>query len=163
MNLHKILNTDHDGRDQSPSLKLEGPKDSKAENAEEESVENDNLRSPDNDNDGDMASSLVSRPSSSLSEIESSRKRAAVSGNDNSLDQDLQPASSSSLSKTKLKRLKAKNSTWTLEEDRTLIGLVMNTLPIQDFTEYARILNKRDSQTVRYRWKVILRRARAED
>lgn len=63
----------------------------------------------------------------------------------------------------KLKRVKAKNSTWTLEEDKKLIELVTSTLPTQDFSEYARILNKRDAQTVRYRWKVILRRSKGED
>lgn len=36
----------------------------------------------------------------------------------------------------------------------------MATLPKQDYENYARILNKRDGQTVRYRWKVILRRAK---
>ena len=36
----------------------------------------------------------------------------------------------------------------------------MATLPKQDYENYAKLLNKRDGQTVRYRWKVILRRAR---
>lgn len=63
---------------------------------------------------------------------------------------------------TRPKRSKAKNSTWTIEEDRQLIDLILNTLPVQDYAEYARILNKRDAQTIRYRWRVILRRARGE-
>ncbi|KAA8910830.1 hypothetical protein TRICI_004018 [Trichomonascus ciferrii] len=61
------------------------------------------------------------------------------------------------------KRVKAPNSTWTLEDDAKLVDLVLSTLPRQDFAEYARILNKRDSQTVRYRWKVIVRRAKGAD
>ncbi|ANB13850.1 hypothetical protein AWJ20_4799 [Sugiyamaella lignohabitans] len=64
--------------------------------------------------------------------------------------------------KGKSKRSKAKNSTWAIEDDRKLVDLVMSTLPTQDFAEYARVLNKRDAQTIRYRWKVILRRAKGE-
>ncbi|CAN6610990.1 hypothetical protein TRVA0_004S03422 [Trichomonascus vanleenenianus] len=62
--------------------------------------------------------------------------------------------------KGKSKRIKAPNSTWTLEDDAKLVDLVLRTLPRQDYNEYARILNKRDAQTVRYRWKVIVRRAK---
>ncbi|KAG5366119.1 hypothetical protein CJU89_0530 [Yarrowia sp. B02] len=60
------------------------------------------------------------------------------------------------------KRSKAPNSTWTMEDDNKLLDLVLSTLPRQDYAEYARLLNKRDSQTVRYRWKVLVRRARGE-
>lgn len=71
-----------------------------------------------------------------------------------------QPSSSATAGK---KRVKAPNSTWTLEDDAKLVDLVLSTLPRQDFAEYARMLNKRDSQTVRYRWKVIVRRAKGAD
>lgn len=72
------------------------------------------------------------------------------------------PVSTTATGVQRPKRSKAKNSTWTIEEDRQLIDLVLNTLPVQDYAEYARILNKRDAQTIRYRWRVILRRARGE-
>ncbi|KAK9449352.1 uncharacterized protein V1518DRAFT_250691 [Limtongia smithiae] len=60
------------------------------------------------------------------------------------------------------KRRKAPNSTWTNEEDKRLVDMVLRTLPRQDFNEYAQILNKRDGQTVRYRWKVLIRRAKGD-
>ncbi|KAK9429545.1 hypothetical protein V1505DRAFT_152972 [Lipomyces doorenjongii] len=73
------------------------------------------------------------------------------------------PQEESSMSAVKPKRRKAPNSTWTLEEDRKLVDMVLQTLPRQDFSEYAQILNKRDGQTVRYRWKVLVRRAKGEN
>lgn len=39
---------------------------------------------------------------------------------------------------------------------------MLSTLPKQDFEKYSKLLNKRDGQTVRYRWKVILKRAKGE-
>ncbi|KAK9487689.1 hypothetical protein V1527DRAFT_309805 [Lipomyces starkeyi] len=73
------------------------------------------------------------------------------------------PQEELSMSAAKPKRRKAPNSTWTLEEDRKLVDMVLQTLPRQDFSEYAQILNKRDGQTVRYRWKVLVRRAKGEN
>ncbi|KAK9384718.1 hypothetical protein V1515DRAFT_321792 [Lipomyces mesembrius] len=73
------------------------------------------------------------------------------------------PQEESSMSAVKPKRRKAPNSTWTLEEDRNLVDMVLQTLPRQDFSEYAQVLNKRDGQTVRYRWKVLVRRAKGEN
>ncbi|KAK9375284.1 uncharacterized protein V1513DRAFT_424837 [Lipomyces chichibuensis] len=73
------------------------------------------------------------------------------------------PQEESGMFAVKPKRRKAPNSTWTLEEDRKLVDLVLQTLPRQDFGEYAQILNKRDGQTVRYRWKVLVRRAKGEN
>lgn len=40
--------------------------------------------------------------------------------------------------------------------------MVLSSLPKQDYEHYARTLNKRDGQSVRYRWKVILRKARGQ-
>lgn len=87
---------------------------------------------------------------------EQTSNEASTSGTSSSSKQQQQQ-------QTNKKRVKAPNSTWTIEDDAKLVDLVMSTLPRQDFTEYARILNKRDSQTVRYRWKVIVRRAKGSD
>ncbi|KAK9234163.1 hypothetical protein V1525DRAFT_391724 [Lipomyces kononenkoae] len=76
---------------------------------------------------------------------------------------DADPQEETSTTAVKPKRRKAPNSTWTLEEDRKLVDMVLQTLPRQDFSEYAQILNKRDGQTVRYRWKVLVRRAKGEN
>ncbi|KAK7207491.1 hypothetical protein BZA70DRAFT_264857 [Myxozyma melibiosi] len=72
------------------------------------------------------------------------------------------PRSAGSSSGVRPKRRKAPNSTWTIDEDRQLVEMVLRTLPRQDFGEYAQVLNKRDAQTVRYRWKVLVRRAKGE-
>ncbi|KAK9480072.1 hypothetical protein V1514DRAFT_318345 [Lipomyces japonicus] len=75
---------------------------------------------------------------------------------------DLEIVDETAFAGSTFKRRKAPNSTWTIDEDRKLVDLVLRTLPRQDFAEYAQILNKRDGQTVRYRWKVLVRRAKAQ-
>ncbi|KAK9367506.1 hypothetical protein V1509DRAFT_640567 [Lipomyces kononenkoae] len=93
----------------------------------------------------------------------SSITRASEGAGLRRLNSDADPQEETSLTAVKPKRRKAPNSTWTLEEDRKLVDMVLQTLPRQDFSEYAQILNKRDGQTVRYRWKVLVRRAKGEN
>ncbi|KAK9466012.1 hypothetical protein V1512DRAFT_31247 [Lipomyces arxii] len=102
-----------------------------------------------------LSSSQVTFHDNSVAELDRHQKR---SHSQESVDE----AASTTSAPTRAKRRKAPNSTWTLEEDRKLVEMVLRTLPRQDFSEYAQRLNKRDSQTVRYRWKVLIRRATGE-
>jgi hypothetical protein len=40
------------------------------------------------------------------------------------------------------------------------LDMVLSTLPKQDYESYAKKLNKRDGQSIRYRLKVIVKRAK---
>ncbi len=60
------------------------------------------------------------------------------------------------------KRSKASNTTWTSEDDSQLIDMVLSTLPRQNYASYATRLSKRDSQSVRYRWKRLIKKFKGD-
>ncbi len=66
------------------------------------------------------------------------------------------------IKKKQSKRLKASNTHWTPEDDCKLLEMVLSTLPRQNYTSYAIKLNKRDSQSVRYRWRKLVKKFEIE-